>query len=55
MLRPNPIDWREHGKVSPVDFQGFHCDSSYAYAAVGAIESALAIANQTEIVPLSIQ
>ncbi|MBC7235692.1 MAG: hypothetical protein H5T69_07600 [Chloroflexi bacterium] len=39
---PSSVDWREGGWVSPIKDQG-NCGSCYAFAAVGALESLLAI------------
>lgn len=50
---PASVDWKFAGKVTPVKDQG-DCGSAWAFSAVGAIESALAVA--TGLLPsLSVQ
>lgn len=41
---PDSVDWRSAGKVPPIKDQG-QCGSCWAFSAVGAMESAQAIAN----------
>ncbi|KAI5061948.1 hypothetical protein GOP47_0022487 [Adiantum capillus-veneris] len=40
---PDFVDWRQHGVVTPAFTQGVNCDSCWAVAAVGAVESLYAI------------
>ncbi|GAM19259.1 hypothetical protein SAMD00019534_024340, partial [Acytostelium subglobosum LB1] len=47
------VDWRAHGFVTPVDDFGM-CAASYAYAAVGSMETTEAIVNG-KLIPLSDQ
>lgn len=51
---PESIDWAALGKVTPVQDQGT-CGACYAFAAVAAVESAWAIANNDGPVKLSEQ
>lgn len=51
---PSSLDWRDHGVVVPPKDQS-HCGSCWAFSAVGAIESAFAIANGSTAVSLSEQ
>lgn len=51
--KPQVVDWRHYGVVSPVLDQG-HCGSCYAFSAVAAMTSAFAI-RTGKMVPLSEQ
>ena len=44
---PESVDWREEGKVSPVKDQG-NCGSCWAFSTIEAVESALAIATDSD-------
>ncbi|XP_004927340.1 uncharacterized protein LOC101739363 [Bombyx mori] len=50
---PRNFDWRRHGAVTPVRFQG-SCSSCWAFAVVGAVEGALFL-RTSRLVPLSEQ
>ena len=45
---PSEVDWRVKGKVTPVKDQG-DCGSCWAFAAVGALESHLAISRKDNL------
>ena len=51
---PARLDWREHGVVTNVKHQG-SCGSCWAFAAIGALESAYAINNKGEKIEFSEQ
>ena len=40
---PESVNWIDEDKVNPVRNQGYRCTASYAFAAIGAFESAYAI------------
>ncbi|XP_013166396.1 PREDICTED: cathepsin L1-like [Papilio xuthus] len=50
---PQSVDWRKRGAVSAVKWQG-QCDSSYAFAAAGALEGLLYTLTG-QFIPLSVQ
>lgn len=51
---PPSVDWRKSGKVAPIQDQG-SCGSCWAFSAVSAVESLIAIKNQGPVQKLSEQ
>jgi C1A family cysteine protease len=45
---PTQFDWRSKNRVTPAKDQGYSCGSCWAFAAIGAYESAYLIANNKD-------